>query len=266
MIRQPTSRKWRIGFGLGSLLVISLLYTGLSYRQHQINPDDTTIPSWRQLKEGVVKVFGVDAETGASWIWTDTKATAERLIVGLFVGVFLSVIIGVGMGCYGPAEAVLLPPLSVLAKIPPTAMLAVFLVMFSTGFTMYVAMIVFGVLPTLAQAVHQAAKQDVSEDLVFKSYTLGTTQLKLIWYVVCRQIFPRILEAVRLQTGPAMVFLIAAEWMLAEVGFGYRLRIASRLSQMNVVYVYLAVLGVAGFLMDYALSWSRRKLCPWFGR
>jgi ABC-type nitrate/sulfonate/bicarbonate transport system permease component len=63
-----------------------------------------------------------------------------------------------------------------------------------------------------------------------------------------------------------MVFLVAAEWALGEVGFGYRLKLQSRLTNMNVVYIYLMFLGLAGFAMDYVLIWIQRRLCPWFGR
>ena len=62
-----------------------------------------------------------------------------------------------------------------------------------------------------------------------------------------------------------MVFLIAAEYMLADEGFGYRLRMQSRLVNMNIVYLYLALLGVAGFAFDWILTRLRRWLCPWFG-
>ena len=61
-----------------------------------------------------------------------------------------------------------------------------------------------------------------------------------------------------------MVFLIAAEWMMADVGFGYRLRIQSRLLNMSVVYIYLILLGVAGFGIDWLLTLARKKLSPWF--
>ena len=52
--------------------------------------------------------------------------------------------------------------------------------------------------------------------------------------------------------------------MVTDVGFGYRLRIQTRLLDMSVVYVYLALLGVAGYLIDYALIQLRRRCCPWF--
>ena len=83
--------------------------------------------------------------------------------------------------------------------------------------------------------------------------------------MIYKQILPRIIDAVRLQIGPAMVLLVAAEWMVAGEGFGYRLRLFYQRTDMTVVYLYLILLGVAGLSADYALTWLRRKLCPWFG-
>jgi NitT/TauT family transport system permease protein len=266
MIRRPISRKSHIALGVLSVVLLALAYTWLSHRQHVKNPRDTTIPNWSQLKEGVVKVFTPSKEyRGQPWIWVDAKATFARHFTGLAVGVLLAVILGLLMGCYAPAAAFFVPPLSFLAKIPPTAMLAVFFVLVGLDFKMYITMIAFGVLPTLAQAVYQSARDDVPEELVFKAYTLGAGHLELIWNVIYKQVLPRILEAVRLQVGPAMVYLIAAEMLGADIGFGYRIRLHQRLLNMNVVYVYLVALGLAGYLMDFSLSYTRKKLCPWFG-
>jgi NitT/TauT family transport system permease protein len=64
--------------------------------------------------------------------------------------------------------------------------------------------------------------------------------------------------------GPAMVYLIAAEMVVGDVGFGYRIRLQSKLLNMSVVYPYLALLATFGFGMDYTLRWLQRKLCPWY--
>ena len=183
---------------------------------------------------------------------------------GLSVSVLASVILGVLMGSYTPIEAFFVPPLSFLAKIPPTAMLAVFFVLVGTDMKMYVTMIIFGTLPTLAQTVYQSARTDVPESLIYKAYTLGASHTELIWNVTFKQILPRLIDAVRLQIGPAMVLLVAAEWMVAGEGFGYRLRLFYQRTDMSVVYVYLLLLGVGGLLADYALISFRRWLCPWF--
>ena len=200
------------------------------------------------------------------WIWEDTKATFTRLFVGMLVGAAVSVGVGLLMGCYPTIEAFFLPALSFLAKIPPTAAITVFFVILATGFEMYVGMIAFGMIPTLAQAIYHSAKEDVPEELIFKSYTLGATQAKCIWDVIFKHVLPKILEFVRLQVGPSMVYLIAAEYVVGHVGFGYRIRLQMRLLNMSLVFVYLAFLGTAGFLIDCAFIRFQRWLCPWYGR
>jgi len=35
---------------------------------------------------------------------------------------------------------------------------------------------------------------------------------------------------------------------------------------MSLVYSYLILLGVIGFVIDWLLIALRRRLCPWFGR
>lgn len=267
MIRQPISFRAHVILGVVSVFVLLAAYTWLSYRQHQKNAADTTIPNWSQLADGVARILKPqDRYDGDSWLWTDAKATFTRHFTGLAVGVLAAVVIGLAMGCFTPLEALLLPPLSCFAKVPPTAMLAVFFVLVGTGMELYIAMIAFGVIPTLAQSVYQSARADVPEEMIYKAYTLGASHPELIWNVTFKQILPRIIEAVRLQVGPAMVYLIAAEYAVGEIGFGFRLRMQQRLSDMSTVYIYLAILAAVGFLMDYSLTWLRRLLCPWFGK
>ena len=209
---------------------------------------DRTVPTFRSLySDGLLRVLRPQGlRKDEYWLWEDALATAKRLAAGLLVGVLLSVALGVLMGAYSPVEAFFVPPLSFLAKIPPTAMLAVFFVLVGVNFRMYVTMIAFGTLPTLAQTVYQSAKKDVPESLVFKAYTLGASHMELIWNVIYKQILPRLIDAIRLQIGPAMVLLVAAEWMVAGEGFGYRLRLFYQRTDMTVVYVYLILLGWPG--------------------
>ena len=66
--------------------------------------------------------------------------------------------------------------------------------------------------------------------------------------------------------GPALVYLIAAEMVVGDVGFGYRIRLQSKLLNMDVVYPYLALLAAFGFTMNYLLRLLQRKLCAWHGQ
>lgn len=263
MIRRPISTSSRLLLGVASFVVLILGYAWMSHRAHVENPRNKTLPNFSQFTEGWQRI--ATGEGGIDF-WGDVRASSSRLAVGVLAGVALAFITGLTMGCFPAIEAVLMPPIAFFAKIPPTAMLAVYFVFFGvTGIKIFVALIAFGIFPTLAQAIAQAAQKDVDEHTLYKSYTLGASNFEVVWEVVLRQILPRIIENARLQIGPAMVFLIAAEFALADVGFGYTLRMQSRLQNMNIVYTYLIILALAGLAIDGLLRLLRRRVSPWFG-
>ena len=160
MVKNPISKKAKVLWGLLSFIIIIGIYSWLSYRQHQINPKDTTIPNFTQLFEGVKKVFEEQPSLnpdkqwhGNVWFWQDAAATAWRFSMGLLLGCVASVILGIMMGCFAPVGAFFYPGISFLAKIPPTAMLAVYFVVFGTEVEFFVAMIALGILPVMTVAI-----------------------------------------------------------------------------------------------------------------
>ncbi len=231
---------------------------------------DRSIPTWGVLyREGWVRATSEQGSFVRKEIWLlrDFFVSGRRLFVGLLLGIICSVVIGILMGCFDRIEAYLLPPFALLAKVPMTGAIPVFLILAGTGFEMYIAMILAGMVPTLAQGISANVRKDVPEELIYKAYTLGASRFELIYEVIYKQVLPRMIDAIRLQIGPAIVFLIAAEWMAGTggEGIGYRLRIFYQRADMTVAYVYLFLLSLFGLFADYGLIWLRRKLCPWFG-
>jgi NitT/TauT family transport system permease protein len=268
MIRRPIPVWLFYSLSVAAVVIAIAVYAGLGIRQTRINPDQNVFPGVRALAHGfseMTKARGSADNPKPSWINVDLRATYWRLLLGLTTGVLVSILVGIGMGAYPAAEAFFNPAITLFSKIPPTAMLAVYMVVFGIQLKMYIAMIAFGVFFTMAQSIYQAVKKDVDGDQIDKAYTLGASEFEVIVEVIWPQIFPRILENLRLQIGPAMVFLIAAEWAFASEGFGYTIRQQSKLQNMHVVYIYLAILGGSGLLFDWLLLKARRWLCPWFG-
>jgi len=229
---------------------------------------DRTIPTWSMLwKDGLVRACSVQGSFKKKEIWIieDFTATGKRLLTGLILGAILSVVLGVLMGCLDPVEAFFMPPFALMAKVPATAVLPVFFVLVQINFKMYITVIIFGMVPTLAQTISASVRKDVPEELIYKAYTLGASQLELIYEVIYKQILPRLMDALRLQIGPALVLLVAAEWMVSGEGVGYRLRLFYQRTDMSVILVYVFILSIIGLIADYGLIWLRRRVCPWFG-
>ncbi len=261
MIRKPIPRWLYLTLAVGSAVVLLLLYTWMSYRQHQINPLDTTIPTWSQFWEGIKKVCTPD-RSGDRWIVVDTLATLERLGIGMAISVAVSLIIGIAMGCFTWIEAMLKPPIATIAKVAPTAALPVFFVLVGTDNPMFISMIVFGVVPSLTMSIYLAVK-DIPNDIINISYTLQASRFEIIFCVILPQILPKVIEAVKLQIGPAVVYLLAAEVMVAHEGFGYRIRLQGKILAMNVAYLYLALLAIIGLVISFLLGKLQHLLCRW---
>jgi NitT/TauT family transport system permease protein len=64
--------------------------------------------------------------------------------------------------------------------------------------------------------------------------------------------------------GPALVYLIAAEQIVAGEGFGYRIRVLTKATRFESVYPLIVILTVYAAGMTWMLKALQRKLCPWY--
>lgn len=78
------------------------------------------------------------------------------------------------------------------------------------------------------------------------------------------QTLPRLIDVLRLQLGPAWLFLIAAEAIASDSGLGYRIFLVRRYLAMDVIIPYVAWITLLAFLIDVGLRVMQRRLFPWF--
>lgn len=263
-IRKPLDQRWHIVWGIIGIVIMLAFYSYLSWRRHEVNPNDTTLPSLMEIVKATSKISSPQGFEKKIWIVNDSCATFYRLFKGVLIGSIISVFIGVLMGCYERIYAFFFMILAFWKGAPATAMLAIFFAVVGIGEGLYTGLLIAGIFPTLSMSVALAAKQDISLKKINKSYTLGASNMEVIKEIVWPQILPKVIDSIRLQVGPAMVYLIAAEYLVAQVGFGYTLRIQGRLLHMDVVYLYIAILAIVGVGVDKLMVLARRTLCPWY--
>ncbi len=262
-IRKTLSKSETAILRMLSLVILISIYLFLSHKQHIINPDDSTMPTISQLGKGIQSIYKADEFTNERWIIVDAKATFSRFFLGLVITVVLSIGWGILTGCFKVWRESSVLPLVFFSFIPPTAAMPVFFVIMGTDMAMYVSLIVFGTFPILARAICLAV-DEIDDEFIFKSETLGASKLELIYNAIFMQILPKIIDSVRLQIGMAVILLIAAEMMCGDAGFGYRIRIHYKLANMSVLYPYCAFLAGFGFLLDWAFRKINTFLCPWY--
>jgi NitT/TauT family transport system permease protein len=98
---------------------------------------------------------------------------------------------------------------------------------------------------------------------IIKAQTLGASTWQLIIRVIMPQMWPRLIDALRLNLGSAWLFLIASEAIASTDGLGYRIFLVRRYMAMDVILPYVAWITLLAFGMDALLRLVRAKAFPW---
>ncbi len=261
-IRQPLCVWKRMFIGAGGIFCVALGYWWISHKTHVANPHDSTVPSYSQLAEGISRIFTANRR-GEVDFWIDVKATFTRFTVGMVASTIISILLGILIGCFTPIEAFLKPLLSCASKTPPMAMIAVFFVLIGLNEMLFISLVAFGVIPSLTLAIVNAAR-DVPSELITKGQTQGASRMEICWSIVFPHVLPQIFAGLMLATGPAINYLVGSEAIFADRGFGYRIRILSRVLEMNQVYLYVLALILLGYFTDWLFRLAVKKCCPWY--
>jgi NitT/TauT family transport system permease protein len=151
---------------------------------------------------------------------------------------------------------------SFVSMVPPLALLPILFISMGLGEGSKIALIVIGVAPIMIRDLAQTVLALPREQIV-KAETLSASSWLIAIRIVLPQAMPRLLGSLRLQLGPAFLFLIAAEAISADSGLGYRIFLVRRYLSMDVIFPYVAWITFLAAIADFAIDRLRRRLFPW---
>ncbi|MBK1827340.1 ABC transporter permease [Haloferula rosea] len=192
-------------------------------------------------------------------LYKDTVASFKRMGWAMLV-ILIAVPIGVMMGSYPWAESLGKTIMVILSMIPALALLSILFLTLGTGEVAKVGLIVLGVFPMICLDTYLRAKA-LPRQQFYKAQSLGACELEMPWRVVFPQIWPDVLNTIRLNLGVMAVLMIAGESISAESGIGYRIFIKFyRTTAMDSTIVYVIWLTLLMFLLDLAISlWIKHR-------
>jgi NitT/TauT family transport system permease protein len=247
-----------------SILFFALLmaaYLAGSYSRHRENPQDNVMPTLSQMLDGMKRSAFERDRTGELRLWVDTLASARRF--GIAIGVvFLAIPLGVGMGVFPYVEVLFYRFLVFFDKIPALSVLPILFIVFGLDELSKIALIVIGVFPTVALDAHLRAKA-IPQEQIHKAHTLGASEHEIAYRIVLPQIFPKMLDTIRLNLKAAMLLLIAGESLAATVGLGYRIFVVRRYVAMDIIIPYVLWMTGLLFLTDWVIQWVIRRRYVW---
>jgi NitT/TauT family transport system permease protein len=252
------------------------LYLYTAAARHRENPEDRVTPTIGQMVRGMsgAATSGAaddDAPTqpaslvqrfSTSMLWKDTIATGRRFFYSLAL-LFPAVLLGLHMGLFPHVGAFFLRFVLFFDKIIALSLLPILFIAFGIDELSKIMLIVIGVTPTIILDTFNLARAVPGEQVV-KAFTLGASDFDVAYRVVLKQIWPRVLNSIRLNLKAVMLFLFAGEMIASTDGLAYRIALLRRHMGMDVIIPYVLWVALLLFLVDLTMRVVNRKLHPWF--
>ena len=263
LINQHPGRAAGLALGVLPFIALLVLYVVASHMRLAANPDDKLLPSLGTIA-GTFHGYALeeDDRTGKVLFWADTRASLKRIGSALAISATLGMLLAICIGVVPRARALLSPLLSTVAMIPPLAILPVLFIVLGLEETSKIALIVIGIAPCIARDLALRVGEMPKEQII-KAQTLGASTWQLILRVVLPQLWPKLIDSLRLSMGSAWLFLIAAEAIASTEGLGYRIFLVRRYLAMDVILPYVVWITLLAVLTDLALRVLRARAFRW---
>jgi NitT/TauT family transport system permease protein len=263
VINRKPSRAGQLMLGLTPFMLLLIAYSIGSTLRLADNSVDKLLPGLSALTDAINRMaFFPDQRTGDVLLWADTAASLGRLLSALAISTLITLIFGMLVGMLPYLRALLAPFFAAVSMVPPLALLPILFIALGLGETSKITLIVIGVAPIMIRDLTLKV-MDLPREQIIKAETLGGNSWQIALRVVLPQILPRLITCVRLQLGPAWLFLIAAEAISSESGLGYRIFLVRRYLSMDVIFPYVAWITLLAVVTNVALDFLRVRAFPW---
>ena len=174
-----------------------------------------------------------------------------------------AVLLGLHMGLFPYVGALFLRFVLFFDKIVALSLLPILFIAFGIDELSKIMLIVVGVAPTIILDTFNLTRGVPGEQVV-KAFTLGAGDFDVAYRVVLKQVFPRVLNSIRINLKAVMLFLFAGEMIASNDGLAFRIALLRRHMGMDVIIPYVLWVALLLFLTDFAMRKTNAWLHPWF--
>jgi len=195
-------------------------------------------------------------------IWRHLAASLSRILAGWTLGTATGLVFGLAVGLFSLTRAVGVPVISALFPVPKIALLPLLILWLGIGETSKVATIALGVFFPTAIATYSGI-DSVPVSLVRMGQSFGLPFHDIVRKIVLPGALPSILAGFRISAATALLLVVAAEMIGAQVGIGAFVLTAGNLMQTDQLMAGVVVLSILGLVIGTLLSALERWLLRW---
>ena len=198
-------------------------------------------------------------------LWSDVTSSVWRIMVGFLLATIIAIPIGVLIGTYRFAEALIEPLVDFVRYMPVVGFVPLTIIWIGLGDTQKFAIVFIGTFFQEVLLVMDNTKR-VPRELVETGYTLGMKDAGIMRSIIMPSAAPAIWDTLRISLGWAWTWIVLAELVAATTGLGYRINAAQHFFNTDTIIGYLIVLGMLGLITDQAMKFAARVAFRWAER
>ncbi len=208
----------------------------------------------------VVHAFAAELASGR--LLLNLGLSLEHYVLGLVWGISWGILFGLALAWFPWADRTLEPFVDAFRPIPPVAWIPFVILWLGIRTESAAFIISIAAFYTCFRNTYAGVK-GVDRVLIEAAHTLGeNSSVGLVRRVVLPAALPSILTGIRVSLGLGWMSLVAAE-IFGIQGLGLRMVEAGGMLAMDVVIVYMIVIGVVSLATDWAFTWIEARLLRW---
>ncbi|HRK07463.1 MAG TPA: ABC transporter permease [Pseudobdellovibrionaceae bacterium] len=191
-------------------------------------------------------------------LWADWWASMSRILLGAG----LAMVLGIGLGtlCWANAtmRSALRPLVDFLRFVSPISWIPLAILWFGIGDLPVVFLIFVSVIFPMTIAT-MSALENMPQLLPRVAQDFRLSRSSTMLEVILPAVWPDLLTAMRVMLGMAWVVMVAAEMIAGKQGLGFGIHDARNGMRIDLVILYMLLIGATGWCMDRGLRWMQSR-------
>lgn len=186
----------------------------------------------------------------------------QRVMIGFGLSIVAGILIGIGMGRFKYAEAIIRPLFELVRPIPGVAWIPLSIVWFGVGETAKIFIIFMGGFVNIVVNTYAGAKR-VDENILNVAYMLGANKVQAFFKVVIPSCVPYIFSGLQVGLSTCWMAVLAAEMVAATEGVGWIITAGQEAGDMTQIFVGIIAIALTGLILAVIMRVMERVLCRW---
>ena len=221
------------------------------------------LPAPHEVATALVTAFTTEpAQPNSPWFHESLWHSIKLVFSAFFLSSLIGVPLGILCGFSNKISQLTEPFVEFFRYLPAPAFGALAVAILGINDAPKIAIIVIG---TLFQQILIIANTTrlVDRSLIEAGFTLGTSKLKSLFFVVIPAALPEIYRNLRVLLGWAWTYLIVAELIGSTSGITWFITQQARYQNFDNVFAAILIIGVIGLLCDVILMKLGQRLFKW---